>query len=508
VRAEISYVRVTALPTGDMIEVARMAHRPATPAEARAVGAELEARLELRSPDVARIPHPAGADELTIAAVPIGSLGEQGCLVAGAARQDFPTAIERMLLGVCANQAAISLRHAQYIADLREAAQVKEKLLIELSESARGKDEFLAMLGHELRNPLASILSAAQVVRLRAAKGKDIGPTTNIVERQALHMARLIDDLLDVARVSQGKIVLRKELIDLASVVSRAVEAVRPLVEEGRHELVIALPGAPVVIEADLARLQQIISNLLSNAARYSDPGGTIWLSAAAEGATLVLRVRDRGMGMAKDLLPRVFELFVQADRSLSRSQGGLGIGLALVRNLVELHGGSVEAKSDGPGKGSEFVVRLPYAPQPALPDGAAVDGELERPAVGGGRRVVIIDDNVDAASCLAELLEGWGYSVRTAYDGMSGIEAALSYRPSLILLDIGLPDVNGYEVAGRLRRALRTESRIVAVTGYGQAVDRQRAREAGFDHHVVKPVNLDLLHSLLVPEDASKSTR
>lgn len=506
VRAELSYVRVAKVGTAEGIEVARLADRPATPAEAGSIGAQIDAHLDLRSPGFARIRSPAGAAELAIAAVPIGYIGEQGCLVVGAGRADFPTEIERMLLSVSANQAAISLRNAQHVAELRESAQAKERLLIELSEAAQRKDEFLAMLGHELRNPLASILSAAQLLRLRAAHGKDVGTTPEIVERQALHMTRLIDDLLDVARVSQGKIVLRKEPVDLATIVSRSLEAVRPLVEERHHEIVIALPTAPsalrapIVLEADPARLQQVVTNLLSNAARYSDPGGKIWISAAVSGATLVLRVRDRGIGIAKELLPKVFDLFVQADRSISRSQGGLGLGLALVRSLVELHGGSVEATSDGPGQGSEFVVRLPCAELPALPDSMAAEGEGggELPVLGVGCRVVIIDDNVDAALSLAEILEEWGCSVRTAHDGRTGIEAALEHRPALILLDVGLPDVSGYEVAMRLRAALQVGARIVAITGYGQSSDRERSRQAGFDLHIVKPLNLDSLQALV----------
>lgn len=503
VRAELSYVRVAPVGAAAGIEVARLPERPATPAEARSIGAEIDARLDLRSPGLARIPDLAGKRELAIAAVPIGYIGEQGCLVVGAGRADFPTEIERMLLSVSVNQAAISLRNAQHVAELRESAQAKERLLIELEEAGLRKDEFLAMLGHELRNPLASILSAAQLLRLRAAHGKDVGSTPEIVERQALHMTRLIDDLLDVARVSQGKIVLRKEPVDLAGIVSRSLEAVRPLMEERRHEIVIELPSAPrapIMLDADPARLQQIVTNLLSNAARYSDPGGKIWISAAVSGATVVLRVRDRGIGIAKELLPKVFGLFVQADRSLSRSQGGLGIGLALVRSLVELHGGSVEATSDGPGEGSEFVVRLPCAEPLALRGSMAAEreGGGELPVVSVGCRVVIIDDNVDAALSLAEILEEWGCSVRTAHDGRTGIEAALEHRPTLILLDVGLPDVSGYEVAVRLRAALDAGARIVAITGYGQSSDRERSREAGFDLHIVKPLNLALLKTLV----------
>jgi two-component system CheB/CheR fusion protein len=373
--------------------------------------------------------------------------------------------------------------------DLRERAEA-------LAEADRHKDEFLAMLAHELRNPLAPIGNAAQLLRLRGRDDPSLRRVTEMMERQVRHMARLVDDLLDVSRIAGGKIALRKERIDLALVTRQALESVSDLIQAREHELSLSLPFSPLWLEADPVRLEQIIQNLVENAAKYTEPGGRIWVDAARKGDEMVLRVRDTGVGIAPDLLPRIFDLFTQADRSLDRSQGGLGLGLTLVRRLVQKHGGTVHAESAGPGKGSEFIVRLPGSPPP-LPAATAVTSRA-----GGSispRRVLVVDDNADAATSLADLLAVIGHEVRVAHTGPAAIEAAATFRPEVLLLDIGLPGMDGYEVARRVREhsALK-ETLLVALTGYGQEEDRQRAAEAGFDHHLTKPVAWEELEKAL----------
>ncbi|MBI2876111.1 MAG: PAS domain-containing protein [Candidatus Tectomicrobia bacterium] len=380
-----------------------------------------------------------------------------------------------------------------YVRDITARKRAEEAL----EEANRRKDEFLAMLAHELRNPLAAIASAVQILRLRGSEDPMLRFAQEATERQAQQMKRLLDDLLDVSRVGRGKITLKKEPVDLVMAVSHAIQTVSPQIQERRHELSITLPSEPLRLEADPVRLEQVLSNLLSNAAKYTPQGGRIWLSAECQGNEAVVRVRDNGIGISSELLPHVFDLFVQAERSSDRSQGGLGIGLALVHNLVEMHGGRVEASSEGPGKGSEFVVRLP-----AL--SAASAGQ--RPAISSteavasaSRRILLVDDNQDGARMLALILEMQGHQVHIVHDGPSALVAAGEYRPDVVLLDIGLPGMDGYEVARRLRqRADLPPMRLVAITGYGQEEDRQQAREAGFDHHLIKPIDPEELLRLL----------
>jgi CheY-like chemotaxis protein/two-component sensor histidine kinase len=326
-----------------------------------------------------------------------------------------------------------------------------------------------------------------------------LGRVREMMERQVQHMTRMVDDLLDVSRITRGKIELRKQAVDLASVVERTVEAIRPLLEDRQQELRVDLPPEPLRLEADPTRLEQVLANLLNNAAKYTDHGGDVWLSARRGGGELVLRVRDTGVGIAPDMLPRIFEPFVQADRVLHQSQGGLGIGLTLVRKLVEMHGGSVTAHSAGPGKGSEFVVRLPaLSPkQPSTGDTSAGQGG-EPVGAAPQRRILVVDDNVDAAESLALLLRMEGYDVRVAHDGPAALAAVEADRPDLVFLDIGMPVMNGYDVARRLRQRRLENLVLVAVTGWGQEEDRRRSQEAGFDHHLVKPVEPEALHKLL----------
>jgi PAS domain S-box-containing protein len=364
-----------------------------------------------------------------------------------------------------------------------------------LKEADRRKDEFLAMLAHELRNPLAPIRHAAQVFRLLAPAEPNLQRAQDMIERQVQEMTRLVDDLLDVSRITRGKIGLTREPLDLAVVIAAAVETSRPLIDAHRHQLLVSLPGEPLGVEADATRLAQVISNLLNNAAKYTSEDGHIWLTVEACPGEAVVRVRDDGVGIPPDLLPQVFDLFVQGDRSLARSEGGLGIGLTVVKSLVEMHGGSVEARSEGPGKGSEFIVRLPAVEMQPAPAKRDDEGGLSGPS----RRVLVVDDNEDVAHSLALLLQIKGHEVRTAHDGLTALNVAGEFLPEVVLLDIGLPTMDGYEVARRLRQQTGLENVVlVAVTGYGQEEDRRRAEEAGFDAHLTKPAEPAALQRLL----------
>jgi signal transduction histidine kinase/ActR/RegA family two-component response regulator len=366
----------------------------------------------------------------------------------------------------------------------------------ELTEANRRKDEFLAMLSHELRNPLAPIRNAVEILAAVDLAEPQARWAREVIARQVQHVTRLVDDLLDVSRIMGGKVQLRREATTLQDAVARAVEATAPLAGARGHAMSVALPPEPVRLEADPTRLAQVFANLLTNAAKYTDPGGQVWLTGRVEGGEAVVRVRDTGVGIAADLLPHVFEPFTQGEHSLARSEGGLGVGLTLVKRLVELHGGTVEAHSEGPGKGSEFTVRLP------LPDGRERGGAAAPPAAeaaGPARRVLVVDDNRDAADSLALLLQAMGHEVATAYDGAEALAQSGRLRPDAVLLDLGLPEMDGYEVARRLRRepGLRGVL-LVALTGYGHEEDRRRTLESGFDAHLVKPADLGVLRDLL----------
>jgi signal transduction histidine kinase/integral membrane sensor domain MASE1 len=366
----------------------------------------------------------------------------------------------------------------------------------ELRQAAEAKDQFLALLGHELRNPLAPIRNALAVLRTRPADPSVAARMHEMMERQTVHMVRLVDDLLDVSRITRGKIELRRERIDLGVAVQRAVDAGRPLVEERGHRLRLALPPEPILLEADPTRLEQVLANLLSNAVKYTPGRGTIDFTVARDGPQAVIRVRDDGIGIRSEMLARIFELFAQADRLPSDVQEGLGIGLTLVRSLVGMHGGTVTAASEGPGRGSEFVVRLPCLPAGEQPRPPAA----EAAAATRGRRVLVVDDNVDSAESLATLLQVQGHDVWMAHDGPSALVLAREHRPQLVLLDIGLPaGMDGYEVAQRMRpEAGLQDAVIVALTGYGQEEDKRRAAQAGFDGYLVKPLDIKQLTRLL----------
>jgi signal transduction histidine kinase len=429
--------------------------------------------------------------------------------------------LERRVSERTAELTATNRKLEAEIAERRQLEVALQQRAEELAAAGRRKDEFLAMLAHELRNPLAPIQNAAQVQRLCGANPEVLQRQREIIERQVRHLARLVDDLLDVSRITRGIIELRKEPVDLRWAVEQASEAARPLIEEYQHELRVSLPQEPLPLEADPARLQQILVNLLHNAAKYMKPGGTIWLAGEREGdselasarggatpGVLLLRVRDTGVGIAPDLLPHVFDLFTQADRSLDRSQGGLGIGLTMVQRLTQLHGGTVAAFSPGMGQGSEFVVRLPAATDLEQVITSSPHQVITASAVAApnATRVLVVDDNVDAAETLAELLQVWGCDVHVVHDGPAAIQTAIATVPTFILLDIGLPGMDGYEVAGRLREqeCLRNTV-LVAVTGYGQDDDLRLAREAKLDYHLTKPVAPEVLRELILETSAGR---
>jgi signal transduction histidine kinase len=400
-----------------------------------------------------------------------------------------------------------------YVSDRRsgEFSEEDESLLVQLAQLAsiaiqncvhaeareanRLKDEFLATLSHELRNPLAGISNALYLLSQFGAHEARPRELRQLIQRHTDYLTRLVADLLDVSRITRGLVELQRQPLDLAAVVNRAVEVNRPLIEGRRHELTVSLAPETLRVDADPVRLEQVLTNLLSNAAKYTEPGGKIRLSVQRDGGEGVLRVEDTGSGISPELLPRVFDLFTQAERSYARTHGGLGIGLHIVKRLVELHGGTVTAHSAGAGHGSEFVVRLPLT---------AVGPEASAPPIrnqrrGSGRRILIIEDDRDSADTLREILELAGHNVASAATGPEGVRAAAEYSPDVVLCDIGLPGMDGYAVAAELRRLAATAQKpLIAVTGFGQEEDRRRSRAAGFDQHLTKPLDLEELLRLV----------
>ncbi|MGH9938731.1 MAG: PAS domain-containing protein [Blastocatellia bacterium] len=384
--------------------------------------------------------------------------------------------------------------------DLTERQQMEESLRRQteaLREADRRKDDFLATLAHELRNPLAPIRNAVRILTLRGDDPAVVTQTNEVMDRQVQQMVRLVDDLLEVSRIGRGKINLQKAPVHLAEVVATAVETSRPLIEAHGHTLTVSLPDCAARVEADAARLAQVLSNLLNNAAKYTEDGGQIDLIAECVNEEVTLRVRDNGIGIAPEKLPRVFDMFAQIAGETDRSQGGLGIGLTLARRLVEMHGGKIEVRSAGLGKGSEFLVRLPALIEPLAESARNSVEDFSAPTANGSRRILIVDDNVDSAESMAVLLRLDGHEVRLAHDGLAAVEEACAFRPDVVFLDLDLPKLDGYEVARRLRPAMGGMT-LVAMTGYGQEEDRRRTREAGFHSHLVKPVDFDLLEEML----------
>jgi PAS domain S-box-containing protein len=383
------------------------------------------------------------------------------------------------------------------ITDRKRAEQDRERMLEQLREYDQQKNDFLATLAHELRNPLAAISNAVMLMSMSESK-EHRDYSTESIKRQSSHLSRLIDDLLDISRINLGKIDLRREVIDATAILDSAALTVKPLVEQRKHTLAVTIDRGNLWVDADPTRLEQVVVNLLNNAAKYSEDGGHIWFSAGHEGSDIVIRVKDAGIGITPEKLPEMFQLFKQADHSSARSQGGLGIGLAIVQKLVEMHDGQLTATSEGLGKGSEFTVRLPAAKRPdiAMPSAKRTDEATEQ------ARILVVDDNVDTVKGMAILLNLAGHEVVTAHNGPQAIEVARAYRPQFILLDLGLPGMSGYDVAKRLREEDGCkDALIVAVSGYGQDEDRHRTKAAGFDHHLLKPVSYDELFTLLGPK-------
>ncbi|WP_145089697.1 hybrid sensor histidine kinase/response regulator [Anatilimnocola aggregata] len=375
-----------------------------------------------------------------------------------------------------------------------ELTEVAEALSVRLQSAVRGRDHFLAVLSHELRNPLSAFSTGLQLLKLSAGDLDLAENTRDMMERQLRQMLRLVDDLLDISRITTGKLKLHKESVGLASVVRDAVEASRAQIESGGHHLTVTLPPSPIMLDGDPARLSQVFLNLLNNAAKYSEPGGSIQLTARLDGSEVEISVRDKGIGIPAAKLPHIFEAFVQVDTSWRRTQGGMGIGLSLVKEFVELHGGRVEVRSEGLGQGSEFLVRFPVFV------GAAVEpiDRLEIPS-GPRRRILVVDDNRDAAATLAMMLKIMGHEVRKADEGEAAVTAAEEFRPELVLMDLGMPNVDGFEAARRIRAQPWGQKIIlVALTGWGAERDRQRTQEAGFNRHLVKPVEMDALMRML----------
>ncbi len=387
---------------------------------------------------------------------------------------------------------------AQTLAAGLEAARAEaSRLNAELRNEQRRKDEFLAMLGHELRNPLAPLVTSIELLRRHGLEGDARKTLLDVMGRQTDQLARLVDDLLDVSRVSRGRIALLREPIVLREVLEHAVDESRPLLEAQQHTLEISFDDEGLTVNADRVRLAQVFGNLLNNASKYTERGGRLALSIQRDGDEAVIRLRDNGIGISADVLPRIFDLFTQAPVSLDRSQGGLGIGLTLVRTLVELHGGRVTAESEGAGKGSTFCVRLPLTTH-AVISAAAQQEPTRRCAPPAALKVLIVDDNQDAAQSVAQLIRLLGHHIEVAHDGETALTLAPAFEPDLVLLDIGLPGMDGYQVVRLLKPAAKRGTRFVALTGYGTEESRRQSREAGFDEHVVKPVSVHALENIL----------
>ena len=395
---------------------------------------------------------------------------------------DRPTSARTLVSTV---QAALRGRLRQYqMRDQLDALRIAEE---NLRDADRRKDEFLAMLAHELRNPLAPIRNAAEVLARTLPDNSQVQTVAAIIRRQSSQLSRMVDDLLDVSRITQARITLQHEPVNLSSVISQALESVDPLMREKRHKVFVAGGYAPAYVNGDHARLVQCVANVLTNSGKYTDPGGEIRIEMRCDGGHAVIVIADNGLGIPEELLPRIFDLFVQSNRSLDRSQGGLGIGLSVVRRLIEMHGGRVSAASDGPGRGARFDIILP------LIAWAGEMKEEQSEQTAAGRRILIVDDNTDSADSLAMILNLCGHLAEPVYGAAEALERAMALDPEIVLLDIGLPGMDGYEVA-RLLRSRGSSARLVALTGYGQPEDVRRAEDAGFDTHLVKPVDLQHL--------------
>ena len=477
--SEINRAMQQAMASGRMVAVTDVVPGPTT-LVATPVGEAAPKNLEL------------GFKLASLAVLPLVARGRKlGALMLGTGLSDRRFGPDTLALAEdLATRAAVSLDNCLLYAKIQEGDQ--------------RKNEFLAMLAHELRNPLAPIRNAVQLLGMPDRGQGTLDWALNVLDRQTQQLVRLVDDLLDVARITQGRILLKLEPVDVAKVVGVAVEMNRPLIKAREHELTVTVPSAPLAVHGDYARVAQILANLLNNAAKFTEPKGRIALGVEEDGAEVVFRVRDSGMGIPRNMLGSIFELFTQADRSLDRAQGGLGIGLTIVRRLVNMQGGSVQAYSEGAQKGSEFLVRLPRAAV-SRPEPPPADAPRCKEA---GQRVLIVDDYADSADSMAALLRFDGQDVRIAHDGPAALEAARRFAPSVVFLDIGLPGMSGFQVARALRAMPETKGcLLIAVSGYGQAEDHRNSQEAGFDRHLVKPVDLPVLQEILGSTKAESVT-
>lgn len=388
--------------------------------------------------------------------------------------------------------------------ELRVAQTALSESEARYRQADKQKDEFLAILAHELRNPLAPATNALHILQLKAPPIPELQWAREVIATQIQRMTRLIDDLMDVSRITSNKLTLRVERVELARVIEEALTTSRPFIDESQHQLSVVLPKEPVLLNADLVRMAQVLSNLLINAAKYTNPGGTISLRVERQDGEAVITIKDSGIGIPPELLPRIFDMFMQGDRTLTRTHGGLGIGLTLVKRLVDMHGGSVEAWSEGKDKGSEFTIRIPALADPRNRERDAVQADHSMPK--GHRRILIVDDNELSANSLSILLGMAGNETRTAYDGAEAVATAETFRPDVVLLDLGLPLMDGYETCTRIRQQpWGKDILVVALTGWGQAEDRRRSTEAGFDRHIVKPADPVQLMKMLAELEAAK---
>jgi signal transduction histidine kinase/ActR/RegA family two-component response regulator len=461
-----------------------------------ALGALVAGQVFDQYPDQLAVEHVA--DQLGLAPQDVWQLARQEHPVKSATVRVYAD-----LLAMFADHILRSRYHTlTEAAHLGEMTRLREQLRLRTQDLAREdqrKDEFLAVLAHELRNPLAPLRNGLQVMRLAHGDANGVAQARAMMERQLGHMVRLVDDLLDISRLSQNKLHLHRSRVTLSDVVGAAVETARPAIDAAEHELTVSLPPAPIFLDADLTRLAQVVGNLLTNSAKYTERGGRIWLGAESGNGAVTLSVRDSGIGIPADALPHIFDMFSQVQQSMERSSGGLGIGLALVKGLVEMHGGTIAAQSAGLGKGSAFTVKLPVLEAPTEPPrevNAPDDGQI-RP--NSKQRVLVVDDNHDSATSLAMILKLLGDEVITAQDGIEALEAAERFRPEVILMDVGMPRLNGLDATRRIREQPWGKAlTIIALTGWGQVGDRALSRKAGCDGHLVKPVDLPDLEKLL----------
>jgi signal transduction histidine kinase/ActR/RegA family two-component response regulator len=502
--ADLVYVVLHGDADYEPIAVAQTERNRTDPEAAAILAPALLEWARSHDPDDLMPADPCGAGIVHLSVRSLAIDAEYGVIAAGFADATAFDARRQLLMNVASTQATIAIQNVRLLRSLRRHA-ARQRAAVREAEAARAdaesanraKDEFLAMLGHELRNPLAPILTALQLMRLRGEISAERERT--VIERQVRYLTRLVDDLLDVSRIARGKVDLKRECIGLADVIGKAIEQASPLIEQRRHALDVQVPRDGLQVDGDPVRLGQVVANLLNNAAKYTEPGGHIAVLAERSGDEVIVRIRDTGIGISADMLPRIFDLFVQERQGLERSQGGLGLGLTIVRSLVQMHGGTVSALSEGLGHGSEFVIRLASAGSGDQAAATALPPSPPAPDFARTVRVLVVDDNEDAADMLVDALSSKGYPTCYAHDGPAAIRLCQEFKPQVALLDIGLPVMDGYELAQRLRQLPGMETlRLYAVTGYAQESDRRRSRAAGFDRHFVKPLDVDLLDRVL----------